>query len=134
MTVRRLRKTDSAMSFGVFRPIGHVVVAFDNDTVASAARQSLLAQGFVADDVLQYSADEENRVMSDMLDHTSDFAGFGYEVTLMRRYQALAKEGCGWLVVYTPDDAHAATVAAVAQQHGARVAERYHRLVIEDLV
>lgn len=134
MAIRRLSKSDAPMSFGVFRPIGHVVVAFQSDAIAAEAAALLRAQGFDVEDVLQYSADEEGNLMSLMLDHASGVAGFGYEVTLMRRYQELAHEGCGWLVVYAPDDDHAQRVAAVAQRFGARLAERYHRLLIEDLI
>ena len=54
---------------------------------AGAAVQALLAQGFERDDILEYTAAEENDEMDRMLQHTSDFAGFGYEVTLMRTLQ-----------------------------------------------
>jgi hypothetical protein len=134
MAIRRLTKAEATLSFGVFRPVGHVVVAFDNDATTTDAARALREQGFEAQDVLQYSASEESATMRDMLDHASDFAGFGYEVTLMRRYQELARQGCGWLVVYAPDDDHAARITAVAQQYRARLAERYHRLLIEDLI
>ena len=69
-----------------------------------------------------------------MLDHASDFAGFGYEITLMRRYQELAREGAGWLLVYAPDDAKTDKVADIAQRFNALAAEKYHRLVVEDLL
>ena len=61
-------------------------------------------------------------------------AGFGYEVSLMRRYQELAREGASWLIVYAPQDDKASRVADVARTHGALMAEKYHRLVIEDLI
>lgn len=134
MAIRRLSKHDSPMSFGVFRPVGHVVVAFDSEAVAAEAAALLRSQGFDDEDLLLYSADEEGRLMSAMLDHTSGSAGFGYEITLMRRYQALARQGCGWLVVYAPDDAHAQRVGEVAERFKAKLAERYHRLLIEDLI
>ena len=52
----------------------------------------------------------------------------------MRRYRQLAAEGCGWLVVFAPETVRAERVAAIARQHGARIAERYRRLIIEDLI
>jgi hypothetical protein len=39
-----------------------------------------------------------------------------------------------WLIVFAPDDERAAKVAEAAKAHGARMAEKYHRLVIEDLL
>ncbi len=134
MTIRRLTKADRPQVLGAFKPVGHVVVALPDDKVAAEATAALIEAGFDADDVLQYSADEEGAQMQHMLDHASDFAGFGYEITLMRRYRQLAGEGCSWLLVYAPDDAHAASVAQVAERFGARLAEKYHRLVVEDLL
>jgi hypothetical protein len=69
-----------------------------------------------------------------MLEHTSEFAGFGYEVSLMRRYQALAKQGASWLIVYAPDETRTGQVADLAKAHGALVAEKYETLTIESLV
>jgi hypothetical protein len=72
--------------------------------------------------------------MDRMLQHTSDFAGFGYEVTLMRKYKELAARGASWLIVFAPEDEHAERVAGAVRGHGALLAEKYHRLVIEDLL
>jgi hypothetical protein len=134
MTIKRLTKADHPVSFGAFKPVGHVIVALPDEDRAKAATAALLAAGFEEDDVLHYSADEEDSEMARLLDRASDLAGFGYEVTLMRRYRELAHEGCSWLLVYAPDEAHAARVAAVARRFDARLAEKYHRLVVEDLI
>ncbi len=134
MAIKRMTKQDHPQSFGAFKPVGHVVLAFADDAAAGRARQALLQAGFEAEDVLAYSAAEEHNEMVRMLQHASDFAGFGYELTLMRRYKALAERGASWLIVYAPEDEQAGRVAAVARQQGALLAEKYHLLVIEDLV
>ena len=134
MTIKRMTKADHPQSFGVFKPVGHVVVAMPDDERAARAANDLRAAGFRAQDILEYSAAEEDDEMDRMLARASDFAGFGYEVALMRKYQALAKEGASWLIVYAPDDASQAAVAGVVKRHGALMAEKYHRLVIEDLI
>lgn len=134
MTIKRMTKADHPQSLGAFKPVGHVVVAMPDDHAAAAAVQALLQQGFERDDILEYSAAEENDEMDRMLQHTSDFAGFGYEVTLMRKYKELAAEGASWLIVFAPDDPRAERVAAAVREHGALLAEKYHRLVIEDLL
>jgi hypothetical protein len=64
----------------------------------------------------------------------SGFAGFGYGIALIPRYQARARDGCSWLLVYAPDGPHARRVAEMAQQNGALLAVKDNRLVIEDLV
>jgi hypothetical protein len=134
MTIKRMTKADHPQSFGAFKPVGHVVVAMPDDPSAAAAAAALRAAGFEAEDILEYTAAEEDDEMDRMLQHASDLAGFGYEVSLMRRYQELAKEGASWLIVYAPDDARAYKVADTVKQHGALIAEKYHWLAVEDLL
>jgi hypothetical protein len=134
MAIKRMTKADHPQSLGAFKPVGHVVIAMPDDASAAQAVQALRQQGFDADDILVYTAAEEDDEMDRMLQHTSDFAGFGYEVTLMRRYKALASRGASWLIVFAPEDERAERVATVARLHGALLAEKYHRLVIEDLL
>lgn len=134
MAIRRMTKADHPQSFGAFKPVGHVVVAMPDDPRAAAAAQALRDAGFEAEDILEYTAAEEDDEMDRMLQHASDLAGFGYEIALMRRYQELARDGASWLIVFAPDDDLAQVVADVVKAHGALMAEKYHRLVIEDLI
>ena len=134
MAIKRMTKDDHPQSFGAFKPVGHVVVAMPDDERAAAAVRGLRAAGFEAEDILEYTAAEEDDEMDRMLQNASDLAGFGYEVSLMRRYQELAKEGASWLIIYAPEDDRASRVAEVTKSHGALMAEKYHRLVIEDLI
>jgi hypothetical protein len=134
MAIKRMTKADHPQSFGAFKPVGHVVVAMPDDARAAAAAQALRASGFEAEDVLEYTAAEEGHEMDRMLQHASDFSGFGYEVSLMRRYQQLARDGASWLIVYAPDEERAQKVADAVKTHGALMVEKYHRLAIEDLI
>lgn len=134
MAIKRMTKADHPQSLGAFKPVGHVVVAMPDDVSAAQAVLALRAQGFEAEDILEYTAAEEDDEMDRMLQHASDFAGFGYEVTLMRKYKELAHNGASWLIVFAPDDARAEKVAQAVRGHGAMLAEKYHRLVIEDLL
>jgi hypothetical protein len=134
MAAPRMTKDDMPQSLGAFKPVDHVVVALPDDDTAAGLAQALRAAGFEAEDILEYSAAEKGHAMSRMLEHTSEFAGFGYEVSLMRRYQALAKQGASWLIVYAPDETRTGQVADLAKAHGALVAEKYETLTIESLV
>ena len=134
MAVKRLTKADDPRTMGAFKPVGHVVVAMPDDASAAAAVRALHDVGFDDGDILQYTAAEEDDAMDRMLQHSSDFAGFGYEISLMRRYQQLARNGASWLIVFAPDDDHTARVGDVVRRHGALLAEKYHRLAIEDLI
>ena len=134
MAIKRMTKADHPQSLGAFKPTGHVVVAMPDDDRAAAAVRALRGQGFEPDDILEYTAAEENDEMDRMLQHASDFAGFGYEVTLMRKYKALAADGASWLIVFAPEDEQAERVASAVREHGALLAEKYHLLAIEDLL
>lgn len=136
MAIKRMTKSDHPQSFGAFKPVGHVVVAMPDDVKAAAAVQALRAAGFEAEDILEYTAAEEDDEMDRMLADAdaTGLAGFGYEVSLMRRYQELAREGASWLIVFAPEDDRAYKVADTVKEHGAVMAEKYHRLAIEDLL
>jgi hypothetical protein len=134
MAIKRMTKADRPQSLGTYNPVGHVLLAFRDDATAQQAQLDLREAGFDEEDVLFYSADEEREQMDAMLPRASQLAGFGYEVTLMRRYQQLACEGCGWLLVYAPDGPHTERAMDIARRHGARSAVKYHWLVVEDLL
>jgi hypothetical protein len=131
---KRMTKSELQASLGAFNPVGHAVLAFANDAAAAAARTALLDAGFQDEDILVYTAVELFPDLNDMMRNASSAAGFGYEITLMRRYMTLASEGTGWLIVYAPEAAQVAKVKAIAKQWGARTAVHYGRLLHEDLI
>jgi hypothetical protein len=135
MSLKRMTKAKVMTSaLGSFKPVGHMVLAFESDAAAVLAAQAMWEDGFEFEDILQYSAAEEAELMGQLLNGASAVAGFGYEVALMKRYRELAEQGCGWLVVYTPDQERADRVTALARQHQARMAERYGHWMIEDVI
>ena len=134
MSAPRMTKDELPQSFGTFKPVDHVVLAFADDSKAEAAAQALRQAGFGEADLIAYSAAEKDNRMRAMTEHASDAAGFGYEISLMRRYQKLARDGASWLIVYAPEDEQGERVGEIAKQHGALAAVKYHRLVVEDII
>lgn len=134
MSIKRLTKEDIRRATGILNPVGHVVLAFESDASAAQAVEALHAAGFAADDTLLYLASEATPRLRERVASVSQAAGFGYEISLMRRYLALAEEGCGWLIVHAPGDDAVRRITEVASRFGARCAVRYHRLASEDLV
>ncbi len=125
---------DEMRTLGALNPVGHAILAFASDAVAADARQALLAAGFAEPDILAYTSGQLFPDLDAMMRNASGAAGFGYEVTLMRRYMTLASEGCGWLVVYAPEEEQTKKVAEVARRFNAKSAVRYARLASEDLI
>ena len=131
---KRMTKDELQESLGAFNPVGHSVLAFADDKAAGEAAKAAQDAGFGAADVIVFTSGELFPDLKEMMRNASGAAGFGYEITLMRRYMTLAGEGAGWVVVYAPDDAQTARVAAIAKQLGARSAVHYGRLLHEDLI
>lgn len=134
MAIKRMTKADLPHSLGAFKPVGHVLVALRDEQNAGDAVRALREAGFDEEDVLDFSAGEQRDRMEQMLDHASDFAGFGYEIVLMKRYKKLSEDGCRFLLVYAPEDDETERVSEIAKRFGAPAAVKYHRLVEEDLI
>ena len=134
MTIKRLTKEDIRKHTGILNPVGHVILAFENDAVTADAVTALHAVGFTPEDTLVYLASEATPRLRERVASASQSAGFGYEITLMRRYLALAEEGCGWFIVFAPGDAAVERLTEVATRFNAKCAVRYHRLANEDLI
>jgi hypothetical protein len=134
---KRLTKAELIQSMGTlgtFNPVGHIVLAFANDAAAQQAARALADTGFDAADVLVCTSAELEPPLNALLRAASGAAGFGYEVTLLRRYLDLASQGAGWLVVHAPQDDAAEKVREVARRFDARAGVRYHRLASEELI
>ena len=131
---KRMTKGEFQESLGALNPVGHAVLAFENDAAAQGAKQALLDAGFAGADILEYDSGELFPNLNEMMRNASSAAGFGYEITLMRRYMTLASESAGWIVVYSPDEAQTKQVQDIAKRFAARSAVHYGRLVSEELV
>ena len=131
---KRMTRGEFQESLGALNPVGHAVLAVADDDVAAQAKDALRQAGFAEEDILVYTSGELFPNLDDMMRKASGAAGFGYEITLMRRYMTLAGEDVGWLVVYAPDEKHTAQVTEIAKRFGAKSAVHYGRLVHEDLI
>ncbi len=131
---KRMTKGEFQESLGAFKPVGHAMLAFETEALARDAAAALLQQGFAPEDLIHYASAELLPKIEEAVRDASDAAGFGYEITLMKRYMTLASESCGWLLVYSPEEEQTAKVQEVAKRLGARSAVQYGRLLIEDLV
>ena len=134
MSIKRLTKGDIRNTSGILNPVGHSVLAFKDDATSVAGADALRQAGFADEDILSYSATDATERLRERVRTASQAAGFGHEITLMRRYLSLAETGAGWLIVYTPTDATAERLVEVATRFEALCAVRYHRLASEDLI
>ena len=121
-------------AFGVFKPVGHVVISFPSGEQADAAAQELAGIGVGTDAVHRFTDREMLARIDDDLRDASPLAAVGQELNLAKAQRALAARGYHWLVVRTNDDVLSRQVAELSARHGAERAQAYGRFVIEDLI
>lgn len=125
---------DDIGAFGAYKPVGHVVIAFGDDQGAGDAADAMRDAGIAVGDIERIPAADMAERMAQLLDKASGAAEFGHEIVLMRRYQELAVAGSGFLQVRAHDDEQVERVRDVIDRSDAKLAERYHRLAVEDLI
>jgi hypothetical protein len=129
-----MEKTEHRQAYGVFKPVGHVVVSFPPATDLDAVSRALAEVGFPPEEVRRYSAREMVEQADRDLAEATALASLGQEANLVKAHRALAEQGYGFLVVHAPKDGQAATVAEVAGRFGAERAQHYGRMLIEELI
>jgi hypothetical protein len=120
-------------SFGVFSPTGHVVMAFADEAGARQAQIALLSGGFGETEVTRYRSEDVLRECLESKAQEASPLQLGQDVVKIDEYLALAKDGCGFLVVHAPAETRSKQAIATVQPYGLRFAEKYNRLTLEEL-
>ena len=121
-------------SFGVFKPVGWLMIGLPTQASADRLVTALQSSGWAGAAVLHFTPRESLAELQDMVDNAAGMAGFGYEITLLRRYVALTKDGYRWLLVKVDGTEHATTAAEIARGCGATLAVHYRTLTVEELI
>lgn len=121
-------------SFGVFKPVGHMMVGLPTQAQLAMLVGSLHDAGWAAASLRQFSPVACVEELQAMVANAGVLAGFGYEITALRRYVSLTEEGYRWLLVQADDTDSAMAAAQLAQDCGATLAVYYRRLTVEDLI
>jgi hypothetical protein len=118
-------------SFGVLKPVGHVVISFPSAVQAARARRAL--SGIVSEDAVHYRSDREMLALLDRdIEHASPLAAVGQELNLAKAQRDLAAMGYHWLIVRA--DGNARRVAECVRPYGAERAQHYGHFTIEELI
>lgn len=121
-------------SFGVFKPVGYVMMGLPTQAQIDALVSALHSAGWPAPGLRQFAPRESVAELRAMVDNAGPLAGFGYEITLLKRYLALTEEGYRWLLVQADDSERAAAAAVLARASGATLAVYYRTLTVEELI
>ncbi|VTU37187.1 hypothetical protein H4CHR_04106 [Variovorax sp. PBS-H4] len=120
---------------GAFYPTGHSIVMFPKAEDASRVGHQLIDRGFSGDEVYlippQTMLSQISPTVGD--DADSPLPSAGTDGATVRMYTKLARDGHTGLLVKTENRAAAERLMEVVRSVPYSVAERYCRLVIEDL-
>lgn len=128
------RSDDHPTSFGVYKPVDHVVISFPGAAEAGQAGAAIAALGVAGGDIHGLSDLEMIAQVEQDLSTASPLAAIGQELNLLRSHGELAKRGFHFLVVKAIDDAQARQIAEIARRNHAERAQYYGHLIIEELL
>lgn len=126
--------SDDQHSFGVFKPVGHVVMSFPSQQQADDAAQALSRVGMAEGDVRRFSDREMVAQIDQDIASASPLASIGQEMNLVKAQRELALQGYHFIVARAGSDERAALIAREAERCGAERAQSYGRFVIEELI
>lgn len=126
--------TELPTSFGALKPVGHVLIALRTQQQQNILEVALLEDGWTSGQVAEFKPRDSVQELTGLIETAGGMAGFGYEITLMRRYLKLAHEGHRWLLVRVDDDVKAQRVGELARLYGAAAAVHYRTFTIEELL
>lgn len=121
-------------SFGVFKPVGHVLMSFVSSAHSDAAAQALRGAGFSERDISRYTPREMQSQAERDIQNASDLASLGQDLNLVKAHLALALQGQSFVVVKAANGAEVQLAAEVAEHQHATRAQHYGSFIIEELV
>ena len=121
-------------SFGVFKPVDHVLISVATPAACEGAAQAMLEAGFSAADIERYTP-EEMRLQAEFdIQNASALASLGQELNLVKAHRDLALLGQCFVLVHAPEDEQVRRISEVAALFHATRAQHYGSLMIDELV
>jgi hypothetical protein len=130
------------ISFGVFYPKRHIVAIFPSFGVAKQAEAALGNAGFSEQEILAIAAEEMLQFLDELRLHTGLWGMlmaplsriFGTEEVFVDNDIRRAREGAGFLAIYSPEDAESEPIRQLLDPFGPIAMQRYLALGIQSLI
>jgi hypothetical protein len=119
---------------GVLPPENKIFLAFQSADDLQGALNALLDANFLESDLLVFSPQQMARQMQTNIEHAGALASIGQDLNLLKTHLALAEQGHGYVVVLWPKSDHEELITQVAREHNAVRAQKFGRLIIEELI
>ena len=127
-----MNDSNSQTAYGVFKPVGHVLASFPTERDARSAVEALKQAGFP--NVAFYPASEVLERAERDIRNSGVLANIGQELNLVKQQRDLAEEGHPFVSVRAPEEDRARQVGAIVGRYNADRAQRFGRLIIEELI
>ena len=121
-------------SFGVFKPVGHVLIQFANLRDVEGAADALHRIGVPVEDMTLFTPRQMLAQIDKEMAAASGLAAIGQEMNLSKAHRVAAELGHHFLTVRVDDLAQAQRVAEVVRPWHAERAQHYGRFIIEELI
>jgi len=119
---------------GQFYPTGHILMMLPDAAAAEAAGRALMDAGISAADISLITPEAMLRdIVRTVGSSDMPLPSVGTEADTVRRFSHYAAQGNHALLVRAPDDAESDRVMEALKGHPVLHAQRYRKLVIEDL-
>jgi hypothetical protein len=120
--------------FGIFYPLGYLVVAFPEQKDAQQVQRDLMTGGYDQADCELYTSEEVAAAAErNLAENTGFLARLGWADEAVKAHLDAAKQGSAFLLIYAPGDTDTARAMNVIRRVPFEFAHRYHRFVIEEL-
>lgn len=130
-----MERPEYPTSFGIFYPVGYIVVGLQSKEDAQRVQQDLFTGGYVPEDCALFTCKEVTEAATRNLDENPSFLPrLGWADKAVKIHLEAAKEGASFLIIYAPDKISSDRAMNVVRRVPFVFAHRYHRLAIEELV
>jgi hypothetical protein len=127
-------RTAPATDYGIFYPLGYLVVAFPKQEDALHVQRDLMAGGYDQADCEVYASEEVAAAAErNLADNKGFLARLGWSDEAVKIHLESARQGAAFLLIYAPNDTDAARAMNVIRRVPFEFAHRYQRFTIEKL-
>lgn len=121
-------------SFGVFKPVDHVLMSFATAAQSDGAALALREAGFHELDISRYTPGQMQAQAEQDIHNAGAMASLGQDLNLVKAHLALALQGQSFVLVRAVHDEQVQGAADVAARFRATRAQHYGRLIVEELI
>ncbi|BBA35080.1 uncharacterized protein sS8_3137 [Methylocaldum marinum] len=120
--------------FGIFYPLGYLVVALPKEEDARQVQRDLMTGGYDEADCQLFTCEEVvAAARRNLAENTGFLARLGWADEAVKAHLDAARQGSAFLLIYAPGDTETARALNVIRRVPFDFAHRYHRFAIEEL-